>query len=354
MDISQQLLFFFSALGVFNGFLLAFIFLSRWKKRGAPQLFFGLLLLMLSIRIGKSVFYYFLRDLPKIYLQIGLSACFFIGPFLWLFLRSSIQQQSKPTRTQKLHLALLGLTIVSIGATYPYANFPELWNKYIAQFIYAVWLAYLILATYTLWPVLSRAIKASASLSSNQKWLLLVWSINMLIAFNYQAALYFKAKVYILGPLIFSFSFYGLGIYLLLNRNHGLSIGRATSKYSNKRIQADEASLLAQRLQTLMEEEQLYRNPKLKLPDLAAQLSISPHQLSQLLNDNLGKSFNTFVNEYRVRAACQQISELEHLSLEGIGFEVGFSSKSTFYATFKKMVGTTPAKYKANRQEIAS
>ena len=354
MDISQQLLFFFSALGVFNGFLLAFIFLTRWEKRGAPQLFFGLLLLMLSIRIGKSVFYYFLRDLPKIYLQIGLSACFFIGPFLWLFLRSSIQQQSKPTRFQKLHLVLLGLTIVSIGSAYPYATFPELWNKYIAQFIYAVWLIYLILATYTLWPVLSKVIKANASLSSNQKWLLLVWSINMLIAFNYQAALYFKAKVYILGPLIFSFSFYGLGIYLLLNRNHGLSMGRATSKYSNKRIQEDKASPLAQRLQTLMEEEQLYRNPKLKLPDLAAQLSISPHQLSQLLNDNLGKSFNTFVNEYRVEAACQQISDLEHLSLEGIGFEVGFSSKSTFYATFKKMVGTTPAKYKAKQEETAS
>lgn len=354
MDISQQLLFFFSALGVFNGFLLAFFFIAQWKKRGAPQLFFGLLLLTLSIRIGKSVFYYFLRDLPKIYLQIGLSACFFIGPFLWLYLHSSIRQQSKPSRTQKLHLALLGLTIVSIGSAYPYATFPELWNKYIAQFIYAVWLAYLILATYTLWPILSKGIKTRTVLSSSQKWQLLVWGINMLIAFNYQAALHFKAKVYILGPLIFSFSFYGLGIYLLLNRSHGLSIGQAPTKYSNKRIQEAEASPLAQRLQALMEREQLYRNPKLKLSDLAAQLSISPHQLSQLLNDNLGKSFNTFVNEYRVSAACRQISALEHLSLEGIGFEVGFSSKSTFYATFKKMVGTTPAKYKAKQQETAS
>ncbi len=354
MDISQQLLFFFSALGVFNGFLLAFFFLARWKKRGASQLFFGLLLFMLSIRIGKSVFYFFLRDLPKTYLQIGLSACFFIGPFLWLYLHSSISEQPQPTRSQKLHIGLLGLIIVSIGVVYPYATFPEAWNEYIVQFIYVVWLIYLILATYTLWPVLSKAIQARTSLTSNQKWLLLVWGINMLITFNYQAALYFKAKVYILGPLIFSFSFYALGIYLLLNRSHGLSIGHTPNKYGNKKIQEDEASPLAQRLQTLMEEEQLYRNPKLKLPDLAAQLSISPHQLSQLLNDNLGKSFNTFVNEYRVEAACRQIPDLEHLSLEGIGFEVGFSSKSTFYATFKKLVGTTPAKFKANQQETTS
>lgn len=354
MDISQQLLFFFSALGVFNGFLLAFFFIAGWKKRGAPQLFFGFLLLMLSIRIGKSVFYYFLRDLPKTYLQIGLSACFFIGPFLWLYLQASIRQQSLPTRSQKLHLGILGLTIVSIGLYYPYASYPEIWNKYIALGIYDVWLIYLLLATYTLWPTLKKGAKSIIALSPTEKWWLLVWGINMLIAFNYQAALYFKAKVYILGPLIFSFSFYGLGVYLLLNRKHGLPLSHVTSKYGNKRIREEKANPLVKQLQTIMEQEQLYRNSKLKLQDLATRLSISPHQLSQLLNDNLGKSFNTFINEYRVKAACRQIAELEHLSLEGIGFEVGFSSKSTFYATFKKMVGTTPAKYKANRQEAAS
>lgn len=354
MDISQQLLFFFSALGVFNGFLLAFFFIAGWKKRGAPQLFFGFLLLMLSIRIGKSVFYYFLRDLPKTYLQIGLSACFFIGPFLWLYLQASIRQQSLPTRSQKLHLGILGLTIISIGLYYPYANYPGIWNKYIALCIYGVWLAYLLLATYTLWPTLKKGAKSITALSPTEKWWLLVWGINILIAFNYQAALYFKAKVYILGPLIFSFSFYGLGVYLLLNRKHGLPLSHVTSKYGNKRIREEKANPLVKQLQTIMEQEQLYRNSKLKLQDLATRLSISPHQLSQLLNDNLGKSFNTFINEYRVKAACRQISELEHLSLEGIGFEVGFSSKSTFYATFKKMVGTTPAKYKANRQEAAS
>jgi AraC-like DNA-binding protein len=48
-----------------------------------------------------------------------------------------------------------------------------------------------------------------------------------------------------------------------------------------------------------MDSEELYKNPNLKLSDLASRMNISAHQLSQLLNDNLGKSFSTYINEYQ-------------------------------------------------------
>lgn len=353
MNIGQQLLFFFSALGVFNGFLLAIFFLSQWKKKGASFLYFGLLLLMLSARIGKSVFYYFLRDLPKIYLQIGLSACFFIGPFLWLYLRSSTQKHSTPTRTQKIHLGGLSLVIVVLGLIYPYAQHPAIWNSYMVPFIYATWASYLVVTGVELMSSLRKGQVPRGKVNNTAASWLLLYIVNLVIMLNYQAAYLFGGAIYIAGPLLFSFAFYGLGIYLALNRQHPI-LRQTNNKYANKKIQEEEANPLVQQLKTIMEKQQLYRNPKLKLRDVAEHLLTSPHQLSQLLNDNLDKSFNTFVNEYRVEAACRQIVALDHLSLEGIGFEVGFSSKSTFYATFKKMVGTTPAKYKASRQETAS
>ena len=80
--------------------------------------------------------------------------------------------------------------------------------------------------------------------------------------------------------------------------------------------------------------------------DIAKELQISSHQLSQLLNDNLGKSFALFINEFRIEEAKKLLKENNQFTLEAIGFEAGFSSKSTFYATFKKVVGKTPSAYK--------
>ena len=90
MSIGKELLFFFSALGAFNGLLLGLYFFFFAKKKYLVNYFLGALLLALSIRIGKSVFLYFDGKLPRMYLQIGLSACFFIGPFLYFFTRSAI------------------------------------------------------------------------------------------------------------------------------------------------------------------------------------------------------------------------------------------------------------------------
>ena len=86
------------------------------------------------------------------------------------------------------------------------------------------------------------------------------------------------------------------------------------------------------------------------LSDVAKKLQISVHQLSQLLNDNAGKSFPLFINEYRIEKAQQMLTASQHLTLESIGYECGFNSKSTFYTSFKKIMGTTPAKYKSQLQ----
>jgi len=95
--------------------------------------------------------------------------------------------------------------------------------------------------------------------------------------------------------------------------------------------------------------EELYKNPNLKLSDLALKMNISAHQLSQLLNDNLGKSFSTYINEYRINEACEKIENGSYLKIEEIGYEVGFNSKSTFFSTFKKIMSTTPLLYKQSQ-----
>jgi AraC-like DNA-binding protein len=87
---------------------------------------------------------------------------------------------------------------------------------------------------------------------------------------------------------------------------------------------------------------------------VARKINISGHQLSQLLNDNLGKSFAAYINEYRIDRACELIANDRGIKLEEIGYEVGFNSKSTFYTAFKKHRGTTPSLYKEGLSPAAA
>ena len=82
--------------------------------------------------------------------------------------------------------------------------------------------------------------------------------------------------------------------------------------------------------------------------ELAKGLQMSRHQLSQVLNEQLGKNFYDFINEYRVEEFKSriQLPENNHLTLLGVAFDSGFNSKTTFNTIFKKTTGLTPSDYK--------
>ena len=103
----------------------------------------------------------------------------------------------------------------------------------------------------------------------------------------------------------------------------------------------------AERLRQLMQEEKLYRDPDLKLKQLSLQAGMSEKSISFILNQHFKTGFNDFVNGYRVAEAIEKIQnqKLQHLTLEGIAAEVGFSSRSTFYRAFKKVTQKLPTDY---------
>ena len=147
------------------------------------------------------------------------------------------------------------------------------------------------------------------------------------------------------GPLSFSIVFYLLLGFLLFfpKTRHLIEGGRP--RYAGKKIDEELARKLQRQLRVLMVEEQLFKKFDLKLKDLANALSVSPHHLSQLLNENLNQSFTDFVNGYRVQAAGKMLRSIHPFTIEAIGTKVGFRSKSTFYAAFKKYHGMTPAQF---------
>lgn len=347
MDFPQVFLFFFSAVGAFNAFVLGIYLLFFQRPRLLSSQMLGLLLLALSIRIGKSVCYFFDPGLPEDIRQIGLTAAWFIGPALLFYLKSLVEGIKKmPLNWQYQLLLWVGLSLC-LGLGFPYRYYGDLWNHAVIHLIYFQWLCYVCISGYWVWQYYQKQ-EVVERKSPKTYWVVCIYLGSLFIFLAYFIVLYGAPyPAYILASLIFSFLFY---LYLLsyFFRKEIRSIHLSATKYQHKKIAAPEAQAVIDRLLDLMEMPAFYRNTNLKLQDLATALGESPHFISQLLNDNLGKSFSTFVNEYRIKAAKKMIATHRHFTLEAIGQEVGFSSKSTFYAAFKKITGTTPAKFRSH------
>ena len=107
------MLFFFSALGAFNGFMIAVYFAINANKKKFTIYFLAFLLLMLSIRIIKSVFFYFNPALSNIFIQLGLSACILIGPFLYLYIKSQLSNETIKWGIHTLPY-VIGITVLGL------------------------------------------------------------------------------------------------------------------------------------------------------------------------------------------------------------------------------------------------
>lgn len=89
---------------------------------------------------------------------------------------------------------------------------------------------------------------------------------------------------------------------------------------------------------------------ELTIVDVAKDLRIHTKQISTAINKVHHQNFNSYVNQFRIEKAIKLLREQDtNLSIEGIGYEVGFHSKSAFYAAFKKVTGTTPTKFKEKK-----
>ncbi|MCU0484863.1 MAG: AraC family transcriptional regulator [Anaerolineales bacterium] len=117
-------------------------------------------------------------------------------------------------------------------------------------------------------------------------------------------------------------------------------------KYKKSLLEGLSRDKIMRRLQELMEHEKLYCHDDLKLEDLAAVLYITPHQLSEFINDQMGMNYASYISQYRVEEAKRLLENEPDKSILMIGFEVGFGSKQSFNTLFKNQTGLTPSGYR--------
>jgi AraC-like DNA-binding protein len=116
-----------------------------------------------------------------------------------------------------------------------------------------------------------------------------------------------------------------------------------------KKVSSSENSQkLLKKINDYIVDNTIFIKPDLTILDISEGINVHPKKISGVINANLNQNFNTYINSFRIEKAKALLNSdtVNNLSVEGIGNEVGFQSKSTFYDAFKKVTGTTPSRYK--------
>ncbi len=158
--------------------------------------------------------------------------------------------------------------------------------------------------------------------------------LNMYI-FNYSALL---VVIYILG-------FYGLRQQKIFNPPSNESAVK--DKYQNSILSEERKLFIKKQVINYVEKKKVFLNPDINMNSLSENLDIPKHQITEVLNSELGKNFFRFINEYRVEEVKKLLADPKNnYSIEAIGYECGFNSKSVFFTVFKNITGQTPLQFR--------
>lgn len=105
---------------------------------------------------------------------------------------------------------------------------------------------------------------------------------------------------------------------------------------------------IIKKLEKVMQEQKLYKDPNINLHDLAYSISETRNSVSNVLNNQLHKSFYDYINELRVEESKKLLSDPKtaNYTIEAIAAEAGFKTMSVFYRFFKDLVKTTPSQFR--------
>ena len=109
---------------------------------------------------------------------------------------------------------------------------------------------------------------------------------------------------------------------------------------------------LLQRVQALMEEERVYREPDLSIGTLADRMGLAEYKLRRLINQGLGqRNFNTYINRYRLQDAMAELADPKQTSQSvlNIALDSGFQSLGPFNRAFKAETGQTPSEFRREK-----
>ena len=104
---------------------------------------------------------------------------------------------------------------------------------------------------------------------------------------------------------------------------------------------------VAKKITNAFEQDKPFLNVDFTIEDLAESLDIPRHHIYYCLNSVICKKFTTLKTIYRIQHAQKLLmdADLNKYTIDSIGLQSGFASRSNFYSAFKEITGVTPTEF---------
>ena len=107
--------------------------------------------------------------------------------------------------------------------------------------------------------------------------------------------------------------------------------------------------LVVLRIRNVMEHGTEYLSTDFSINKLAQLVGSTPQAVSQIINEDYGQNFRTFLNELRIKEAMSRLSNIKdygNYTIQAIAESVGYKSQSNFISVFTRISGIKPSVFK--------
>lgn len=366
-------------LGIVQGILLSYFFISNSKGNRLPNLLLGILLLGLSLIIT-DVWLGYTNYMFKVVWLVDTTEPInlLLAPLTYLYIKKVIDNQAFKNQDWLhfipfgIYLIYMALLIYPQSAEYKYnanvdAFHPEMsrisadmygehWmfllKRHIGDFTFLSMLSYDV----AVFVMLKKAYdKIGYSFFTREKtalsWYrrfhlqlvaLVVAFLIIRISFNSDLGDHIIAALITLIIYATSLTVFSRSMFFQENNT------KVVKKYEKSSLTEELQTSTLKKLEEIMKTEKPFLDAGFSLPALAKRLGISTHHLSQILNEELGQTFFDFLASHRIAEAkvllCAEDSS--YIKIEEIAQMVGYNSKSAFNTAFRKNTGLTPSEFK--------
>ncbi len=373
---------YFMFLGVFLGILLGLVILFRTSKNTAFRIYGWSLLLQSIIAIDVFLCYTgLLKYIPHVNDSTE-PLVLLLGPSIYLFIYALLERNSITFKKYWIHIlpsVVYFLTQITyyvqpvsvkinayLGAYFSEiqripvsddTNYSYLWIK--DEFRWLVLFSFILYIILSIRLIIKHFYTGETKNASNIRVNKYDFSRNMIIGFLATFILVFLVFLNFEDDAGDHYIFILLTIltlittFVLLSESRFFENSWIADKYETSKIKNNQNSI--KEIKAYIHNEAYYLLPTASLKDLAKSLGSNSNYISQIINANTNLNFNDFINQYRIEESKKRLLDqnYNHLTIEAIGYSVGFKSKATFYNAFKKHVEMSPKAFVKFQKSIS-